>query len=206
MAGLQNANEDMAASYARRAAIRFTTDARVLRRQVAVNLQPDVTRYAVDVFADERAVGVARVESARGVEPVAGRAHIDQARQEIVFTPGHRVRAPAHLMFTVWAAPTEDACLHDAFLYEVYRAQITRGARAMMMAEVHAYGVYLTNQGRASARGDALMVNRADRLEAEFARDIRRALVDVETEGVSNVPPPDLWAGAGARSYERPRR
>jgi len=210
LVGLKDANEDMAASYARRAAIAFTTGARVLRRQVAVALQPGVHRYPIDTFSDERAVGVASIDSAQGAcqcecqssGMFVGHVKVDQARQELVLTPTAGAcgchtgssRGPTHLLFTVWATPTEDSCKHDAFLYETYRRQITLGARAAIMAEAHAYGAYQTNRGYASSRGDALMFNRADRAEAQFNQEIRRALVDIETAGIDNTPPPNLWA------------
>lgn len=208
--GLRDANEDMAASYVRRAAIMFATGARVLRRQVAVTLQPGATRYHIDTFEGERAVGLASVSCAQGpcqsegqiTGVFVGDAKVDQARQEIVILPTAAQR-PAHLLFTVWATPTEDSCLHDAFLYEKYRAQITLGARGMLMAEAHAHGAYLTNRGVASSRGDALMFNRADRAEAQFNQAIRRALVDVETEGMPNENPVSLWDTASNRGYRR---
>lgn len=37
----------------------------------------------------------------------------------------------------VWAAPTEDACEHDVFLYDAFRADITLGARLYYANAVH---------------------------------------------------------------------
>lgn len=218
--GLSGANEDMAASYARRAAIMFATGARVLRRKVAITLQPGVFRYPIDTFDDERAVGVASIDSAMGAcqcegnigqqAMYVGRVHVDKARQEIVLSDttgacGCHVsaRGPKHLLATVWATPTEDSCRHDAFLYETYRAEIAKGARSMFMEEAHSYGSYQTNRGQASARGDSLMFNRADRGNAEFQRAIRRALVDIETEGIDNTPVPSMWASGCCNNRTR---
>lgn len=219
--GVPAANEDMAASYARRAAITFATEARVLRRQVAIALQPGVFRYPIEPFEDERAIGVSTIDSAQGRCSCdgsdgiyVGAVRVDQARQEIVLDVTsaracgcHTGRSgPKHLLATVWASPTEDSCRHDTFLYERYRDAITKGARAMFLAEAHAYGSYKTNRGYASARGDTLMFQRADRLEAEFRREMRRAKVSAETgDVIDNTPVPGMWdAGCcGTRGSRR---
>lgn len=215
--GVPGANEDMAASYARRAAVEFATNARVLRRQVAIALQPGVMRYPIEPFEDERAIGVSSIDSAQGAcacngsEGVfVGTVRVDQARQEIVIDPAANAcgchvgrTGPRHLLATVWAAPTEDSCRHDAFLYERYRDAIAKGARSAFLSEAHAYGSYKTNRGYASARGDALMFQRADRMRLEFERDMRRAKVEAETGNqISSEAPPNVWASGcctGAR-------
>lgn len=216
--GLEGANEDMAASYARRVAIEFATKSWVLQRQVAVSLQPGVFRYPVEPFEDERAIGVLSIDSDKGgcacsncAGIFIGDVHLDQARQELVFTPPagacgcHMGQGgPNHLLVTVWASPTEDSCRHDVFLYERYREQIARGARGRFMAEAHAYGAYKTNRGYASARGDQLMFNRADRAEAQLREDIRKARVEATAPVSASMQqqPPALW-GSGCCGVTR---
>lgn len=212
MVGMNDATEDMAASYARRAAIRFATDARVLRRQVAITLQPGETRYPIDTFPDERALDVLRIDSNLGECQckMAGREGIfigsmfvDRPRQEIVILTGGAAcgrhcsassSGPSHLLVTVWVAPTEGSCVHDAFLYDMYREQIAKGARGMMQEEVFAQGSYKTSRGYANSRGDQLTYNRTDRAEALFNAAIRKARVDADTQGQQFMgQPSSMW-------------
>lgn len=220
IAGLQDASEDMAASYARRAAIEFARKSRVLRRQITLTLQPGVTRYPLQPFEEESVQGVSKIESQLGrcgceggQGPVnIGEVRVDIARQELVIAPshgccGHHVngRGPQHLLLTVWAAPTEDACKHDVYLYEQYRREITFGARADLLVEVHASGSYKTSRGYANYRGDQMMMARGDNLRAEFIRAMRKARVEAEVgEALELNPPPSPFA-AGCCAPSRRR-
>lgn len=197
IAGFNDASADMASTYARRAAIEFATKTRALRRRIAIPLQDGVLRYPLFPFAGERVHGIISIDSAMGSCQCEcsntglniGRVWVDIPTQELRFAPqpgacGCHMAAsgPKHLLVEVWAAPTEDSCDHDAFLYETYRAQITMGARADFISEAMAVGSYKTSRGYANFRGDQLMFSRADKLKAEFERAIRKARVEAGTQ------------------------
>ena len=208
IAGFVDASDDLAASYARRAAIEFAHKVRALRRMVAIELQPGVTRYPVFPFEGESVQGVVSIESAVGEcgcgtmgetrKIDIGVVHFDVAQQEIVITPGRgscgchtgSTTGPKHLMITLWAAPTEDSCDHDAYLWEQYRDEITAGARGRFIDEIMAIGSYKTNRGYNSYKGDALIFQRADRLKAEFKDAIRKARVKEDLQGQLNTSTP----------------
>lgn len=188
--GVNEADEDMAASYARRAAIEFARKSRVLQRQIAIRLQPGVHRYPLEPFEDESVQGVLRIEGPTGccsceseTGPVdIGVVSVNVATQELRIQPGasscgcHTGRkGPEWILVTVWSAPTEDSCKHDVFLYEQYRRQVTLGARAWFIKEAHSMGIYKTQRGYANYRGDESMYRRADALEAEFRLEMQRA-------------------------------
>lgn len=191
--GFPEASEDMAATYARRAAREWAIKTRVLKRQIYVRLQKGIYRYPLEAFEDEDVQGVHRIESAQGLCACEcntnglniGRVSVNVAKQELQIEPmggscGCHVDGcgPEHLLVTVWSAPTEDSCKHDVFLYEQYRREITLGARADFISEVQAYGSYKTTRGYASFRGDNLMFQRSDRLRTEFMAMMRKARVE----------------------------
>jgi hypothetical protein len=203
--GVPDIAEEMVASYARRAGILFAEKSWVLRRQVTLRLQPGVHRYPLTPFEGERVVGVISIDSKQGAcdcdnrhgGVFIGHVRVDQARQELVVQPavgacGCHVgtSGPEWLLVTVWARPTEDSCEHDAFLYERYRHEITKGARSMLITEVHAYGSYKTNRGYANGRGDAYTFGRADRMMQDFERDARKARVEVTLGNAVSTPQP----------------
>lgn len=188
--GLQDASTDMAASYARRAAIQFAKESRVLQRQIALCLTEGTTRYPVEAFDQERVQGIITVASREGQHCMCcgsgghpiGEVRFDIARQELIFSPRNWRTTPRKLLITVWAAPTEDACEHDEFLYEQYRSEITEGARGMMIAEAHAYGQYQTSRGYANFRGDAMLLQQAEALKMNMRKAARRIRVDAEQQ------------------------
>lgn len=205
IAGMAGASDDMAASYVRRAAIDFTRRTRVLHRVSTVELQPGVYRYPVESFEGESVQGVLRAETALGcctceVEsgPVnLGLIRFDRAKSEIVLTPNRHAcgchmddRGPRFVAFTLWAAPTEDSCKHDVYLYEQYRREITLGARAWLSQEVTAFGTYRTNSGAASFRGDGQVLQLAAATRAEYEREVARARNDAALEGVTSAAAP----------------
>jgi hypothetical protein len=210
--GFAEASEDMAATYARRAAREFAIKARVLKRQIYIRLQPGVYRYPVEAFADEDVQGVNSIESAQGMCSCEcnsrginiGHVSVNVAKQEIQIAPtggscgchvsGH---GPEHLLVTVWSAPTEDSCKHDVFLYEQYRREITLGARADFLSEVQAYGSYKTTRGYASFRGDQMMFNRADKMKSEFVATMRKARVAADTDNEIAVQQPGPLFASG---------
>lgn len=218
IAGFNEASEDMAATYARRAAIEFATKTRVLQRQIALPLQEGVLRYPLFPFTDESIQGVLSIDSPMGACQCEcsqqginiGRVYVDIPTQEIRMqpTPGacgcHMAASgPKQLLLTVWAAPTEDSCEHDAFLYTQYRREIALGARADFIAEAMAFGAYKTSRGYANFRGDALMFQRADRLKTEFQQTLRKARVEAATK---NAVEPDEAIPLFAAGCCAPRR
>lgn len=215
--GIAEASEDMAASYARRAAIEFATKTRCLERYVPVILEHGVERYPINPFEQERAKGVVSAESACG--PCAhdgriskttsydvGSPYVHASSQEIRFARlgkhcegvhvhghGHKLK---HLLLKVWVAPSEDSCAHDALLWDEYRSEIARGARAMMIDEAYSFGAYKTTRGNANFRGDSLMVNRAMALAKQFEADMLRVKAAVNTNGDLQMrPAPILFGG-----------
>lgn len=216
--GFDEASEDMAATYARRAAREFAIKARVLKRQIYIRLQRGVYRYPLEAFEDEDVQGVSSIESAQGMCNCEchshglniGRVSVNVAKQELQTEPiggscgchvnGH---GPEHLLVTVWSAPTEDSCKHDVFLYEQYRREITLGARADFLSEVQAYGSYKTTRGYASFRGDQMMFNRADRMKAEFMAAMRKARVEADTNNAIAVAQPEPLFAQGCCGVRR---
>lgn len=194
VAGVENVPEDMAASFARRAAREFAIKGRVLRRDAAILLQHGVQRYPLEPFDGEQIRGVSLIESALGncscpETPTGlplGLVALDMARNELIIKPqpgacGRHLgtSGPEWLLVRMWVAPTEDSCLHDVHLYETYREDITKGARAALFDEFHGYGSYKTNRGAPSARGDAYTFQRGYRLRSEFELAMRRARTEV---------------------------
>lgn len=141
--GIEDADEDIAANYVRLAAIEFARGARVLQREIIVELQPGVNRYPVFPYVGEDIVGVIGVAHDRGADcgcrAESGTSygvdwHLDVARNELILNGQAR-----HGLFKVlvWAAPTPDACFADQFLYKRFQYEIQIGARLMYVTAVH---------------------------------------------------------------------
>lgn len=141
--GIDDPDEEIAASYTRQAAIEFAKGSRVLQRELVIELQQGVTTYPVMPYDGEQIVGVIGMKTdttqACSCEALSGSWHgarwrLDVARNEFTIE-----RAPSSglLRLLVWAAPTEDACAHDRFLYDHFRADITLGARRHYATAVH---------------------------------------------------------------------
>lgn len=150
--GIEDPDEEIAASYVREAAIDFAKYTRVLQRQILIPLQPGVCTYPVEPYDQENIIGVIGVGLDRhpaiscskrcsGKLPNGIGFTLDVARNELHLeshpgstccTGGHKV-----LRLLVWAAPTEDACEHDKFLYEMFRRDIAVGARFNYATTVH---------------------------------------------------------------------
>ena len=219
IAGFMDMSDELAASYARRAAIEFAQKSRALRRLIAVELQPGVARYPVFPFEGESVQGVIKIESAMGEcscgdlaglgKVNIGVVHFNVAQQEIVIQPNGKSCGchtgsdfgPKHLLITVWVSPTEDSCDHDAYLWEQYRSDITKGARASFIEEVTAVGSYKTNKGYNSYKGDALIFNRADKLAAQFKEAIRKARTAEDMQGHLQTSPPGSPFNAGCCGF-----
>ena len=140
--GIEEPDEEIAANYVRQAAIEFCKEGRVLQRQIIVELQPGVSTYPVFPYEGEHIVGVIGMRSANGnhceCSGTGGRYgntewQLDVARNELHVQYG----GTGLLALLVYAAPTEDACVHDVFLYDQFRADITIGARLAYANAMH---------------------------------------------------------------------
>jgi hypothetical protein len=141
--GIEDPDEEIAANYVRQAAIEFCKGGRVLQREVVVQLQPGIDTYPVFPYDGEQIIGAisARIDNgaAQSCSDCSGRIEdvdwmLDVARNEI--TVGGCTRCGL-LRVLVYSAPTEDACVHDRFLYDRFRADITMGARLMYANAYH---------------------------------------------------------------------
>lgn len=144
--GIEDPDEEIAANYVRQAAIEFCKGARVLQRQVVIELQCGVSTYPVFPYEGENIIGVIAAKlnndgpcgcSGDGRFGMANEIRwvFDRARNQISIPDGcHR---DGLLQLLVWAAPTENACAHDVFLYDDFRYDITQAARMMYANAVH---------------------------------------------------------------------
>lgn len=146
--GIDDPDEEIAANYVRQAAIDFCQRGRVLLREVVIELQDGVNTYPVFPYDGEQIVGVIQIDAplSRYLNQPCGLGsctggtwrgatwQLDVARNE--FTIGGSVNCGL-LRLLVWAAPTEDSCAQDRFLYDRFRADITLGARRAYAMAVH---------------------------------------------------------------------
>lgn len=140
--GIEDPDEEIAANYVRQAAIDFCKGGRVLQRTMVIELQPDVSVYPVFPYEGEQIIGVIAARIPAGDCACMGNSgmfngmqwELDVARNEFRVT-GQKDCGLMTLL--VFSAPTENACEHDVFLYERFRADITAGARTMYAAAVH---------------------------------------------------------------------
>lgn len=149
--GIEDPDEEIAANYAREAAIDFAKRARVLQRQILIPIQPGICTYPVEPYDGEQIVGVigAAVDDMHPCHSKDGCSAVirnelaftlDVARNEIHLEDLHfagRCSASGVLRVLVWAAPTEYACEHDVFLYEHWRRSITLEARRAYVTALH---------------------------------------------------------------------
>lgn len=140
--GIEDPDEEIAANYARQAAIEFCKDGRALQREIVVELQPGVSVYPVFPYDEEQIVGVIAIGTAAGSCGCSGTSgsmagvqwNLDVARNELRLSGQPSVGL---LSLLVFAAPTEASCVHDVFLYDRFRADITLGARLSYANAVH---------------------------------------------------------------------
>ena len=152
--GIEDPDEEIAASYVRDAAIEFAKYTRVLQRQILIPLQDGVCTYPVEPYDQEQIIGVigAGMDDTPGCEcqtkcegylPNGLRYTLDVARNELHLAPSdpgclHACDGGCRILrLLVWSAPTEDACDHDVFLYERFRKDIAIGARYYYATQVH---------------------------------------------------------------------
>lgn len=143
--GIDDPDEEIAANYVRQAAIEFCKGGRVLQRELTIELQPGINTYPVFPYVGEQIIGVIGVKApsssccAVNGDYLSGnlpgmRWRLDVARNELSI-PGCTENGLLHLL--VWAAPTEEVCEQDRFLYDRFRADITLGARQAYASAVH---------------------------------------------------------------------
>lgn len=150
MVGIEEADEEIAANYAREAAIEFAKRARVLQREVVVPLERGVCKYDVEPYDSEQIIGVIGVSIdgqhptgcgtyCRATMPYGVDFTFDAARNEIRLQGRHSscCHGGKVLRMLVWSAPTEDCCLYDRFLYDHYRKDITLMARRNYVRALH---------------------------------------------------------------------
>lgn len=174
--GVEDPDEEIAASYVRESAIEFAKNSRVLQRQILIPLQPGVCTYPVEPYEGEQIIGVMGVgiddcdpcesRGCSGVLPNGVPFTLDVARNELRLEAGNGdcCRGARLLRILVWSAPTEDACEHDAFLYDRFRADITLGARRNYVIALHFRDRQLMNAiptANAFERAMALAKNKA---------------------------------------------
>lgn len=151
MVGIDDPDEDIAANYAREAAIDFAKRARVLQRQILIPLEAGTCTYPVEPYEGEQIVGAIAVaigdmnpchsrDGCTAAFPDNMRFTLDVARNEIHLESPymhHGCHSTGVLRVLAWAAPTEDACAHDVFLYDHWRRSITLEARRAYVTALH---------------------------------------------------------------------
>lgn len=136
--GIDEPNEEIAANYVRLAANQFAKGARVLQRELTVQLQPGIQVYPVYPYEGEVIEGViaaklnGRVcgcnERMEGVEW-----QFDTARNELYIHGNLR----GEVKVLVYSAPALDSCYADKFLYDHFQFEIQLGARFMYALANH---------------------------------------------------------------------
>jgi hypothetical protein len=192
--GIEDPDEDIAANYVRQAAIEFAKGSRVLQREVVIELQRNVDTYPVFPYEGEQIIGAIAARIDNGVTQecstgcCGGRVEsvdwvLDVARNQITVNGDSRCGL---LRVLVYSAPTEDACFHDRFLYDHFRADITIGARLTYANAVH-------------FRDRALMASLPT--AESFTRAIVLAKRKVMRTPSSHKQQPGsgMWGGGGAR-------
>lgn len=148
--GVDDPDEEIAANYVREAAIQFSKYARVLQRQMLIPLQPGVCTYQLTPYIGEMIVGVigisvddcapCEVRGCSGILPNGVAFTLDLARNELHLEAGNGTDCCGGarvLNILIWASPTEDACEHDVFLYDMFRREITLAARRNYVTALH---------------------------------------------------------------------
>ena len=158
--GIDDPTEDIAADYSRAAAIRFAKTTRALQREITIPLQHGECTYPVLSPDFENVIGVIGAgldgemrcrcqDHCAGWLPDGLQYIFDPARNEIHLESGPHHHCHRHhgriLRLLVWAAPKEDACEYDSFLYEHFREDIVMAARRDYVRAVHFRDVALVN-------------------------------------------------------------
>lgn len=196
--GIEDADDEIAANYVREAAIEFCKRARVLQRVLTLEIQPEVTVYPFDPYPGENIIGVMgyafpRQQSCWCSNHTCGSAddvdwRFDAARNEIELSGA--LRRHSQIAFRVWAAPTEDSCAQDVFLYEHFRGIIAQGARTKYALAVHF---------RDRALMSSLMT--MDTWEQQMIRAKNK--VYRSPSGSTQAHPSGLWGGGCSTTFGR---
>ncbi|MCM1516216.1 MAG: hypothetical protein NC080_07400 [Paraprevotella sp.] len=147
--GVDDPTEEIAADFARAAAIEFCKQTRALQRDIVIPLERGEHVYPIPSVSFENVIGIigARVNGVHcgcrencweGEHPDGVRYLFDMPRAELhVHAMGHCCHHGGKLAIRVWAAPKEYACEYDSFLYEFFRNEITLMARHNYVRNVH---------------------------------------------------------------------
>lgn len=147
--GINDFEEEIAASYVRQAAIEFCKGSRVLQRSVYIPVQEGVYQYPLVPLEHETVVGVMAVLDGQFKVRLNGDggyhnlAVFRQGFDDVLLDKDlvdsacrkHPRREMVELL--VWTAPTEEACLHDRLLYDRHRQVISDAARGYYVAAYH---------------------------------------------------------------------
>ena len=121
-----------------------------MQRQILTPLSADRCVYPLEPYDQENIIGVIGAglddqpacrcnTDCSGFIPEGLQYTLDVARNELHLEGCREVcnRGCRVLRLLVWAAPKEDACEHDKFLYEMFRSDIAAGARMRYASQVH---------------------------------------------------------------------
>lgn len=134
--GIEDPDEEIAASYVRETAIEFARLARVLTRRLEIRLVRGVTSYPVPCFDNERLGGLIHMELLRNDNPIQSPSFktMFDIRTETVFIDADPATKAELVLFAV---PTESSCAQDVYLYDAYRRAIAQEARSRYVRAVH---------------------------------------------------------------------
>lgn len=190
IAGIKDPDEEIAANYVRETVIDFCKTARVLQRELYIELQPKTDVYPLFPYEDERIHGALMFSLDGGRNCTCGETggisadrffswRLDVARNEIRIEQGRRDSGVLRVL--IWAAPTEYACAYDQFLYEHWRQDIAQEARRRYATALH----YRDRELLRSLQQDGAFVSAA----------MRAKLRACNTQTVSHVAPSPVFGG-----------
>lgn len=196
--GIEDPDEEIAASYVREAAIEFAKYTRALQRQILIPLQRGVCTYGVEPYDQEQIIGVLGA-SIDNCQPCAARNcagelpngvpfRLDVARNEFTLLAGNGdcCRGAKLLKILVWSAPSEDACAQDVFLYDRFRRDIAQLARLNYAQAMH-------------FRDRELMRSLPSRQEVERNMALAKNKATSAHSWSQTLPGSGMWQRAGGR-------
>lgn len=145
--GIDDSDEEIAASYIREAAIEFCHTAKVLIRDVVLPIQRGENKFILEPFDFERIDGISHVMSEDGCRCTChgfkghhnrGLKYEFNSATNMLTVTDERLNCTQRLLHVrMWTTPTEDACAYDVVLYENYRRTIATIARVRYVKAVH---------------------------------------------------------------------